>query len=149
MLEKDYGCQFLAIPVDGSSEATAMFKSGEVDVFITKMGDMAGAVENGYHPIVVFAEERNENFPDCPTGKELGIDYISFAARGYAYAAGVDQRIVDKMSQALVDAFYDTEYQESMKAAEQMLVLSDAEEYAQIMNDMLESRLYYWDIEAK
>ena len=102
--------------MDGASDATTMFLAGETDFLSANVGDVMEAEENGYKPIVVFADERSKYMPDVPTAKETGVDdYVSFSARGYAYMKGVDQAIVDRMTQALEDAFEDPDYQKNLR----------------------------------
>lgn len=149
MLEKEYGMGFTVIPVDGSNDSLTMFKAGEVDILITKIGDMAGCYENGYHPVVLFAPERSDLHPDCPTGKELGIDYVSFSARGYAYPQGVDQAIVDKMIAAMKNCFEDPEYAANMESAGLNLEYYEGEEYKNLLQKQLDQALYYWGYETK
>lgn len=147
MLEKDFGCQINVIPVDGSSDAETMFLAGETDILFGNVGDVMDAEDAGYKPIVVFADERSEYLPDVPTAIELGLgDYVSFSARGFAYMQGVDQAIVDKMTDALVAAFDDEDYKKSMSAMGAELKLYTGDEYRQLLEDQLESRLYYWDV---
>ena len=74
MLQKEHNCQLTVIPVDGASDATTMFLAGETDFLSANVGDVMEAEENGYKPIVVFANERSKYLPDVPTAKETGVD---------------------------------------------------------------------------
>ena len=135
MLQKEHNCQLTVIPVDGASDATTMFLAGETDFLSANVGDVMEAEENGYKPIVVFADERSKYLPDVPTAKETGVDdYVSFSARGYAYMKGVDQAIVDRMTQALEDAFEDPDYQKNMEAMGAELKLYTGDEYKALLD---------------
>lgn len=148
MLEKEHGCKLTVIPVDGASDATTMFLAGETDFLSANVGDVMEAEENGYKPIVVFADERSDFLPDVPTSKETGVDdYVSFSARGYAYMKGVDQAIVDRMIQALETAFNDPDYQKNMAAMGAELKLYTGDDYKQLLADQLDSRLDLWDVQ--
>lgn len=148
MLEQEHGCQLTVIPVDGASDATTMFLAGETDFLSANLGDVMEAEENGYHPIVVFAPERSEFAPDVPTAIETGVDdYISFSCRGFAYMKGVDQDIVDRMTEALVKAFDDPDYQKNMASMGAQLELYTGDEYRQLLNDQLDYRLELWGVE--
>lgn len=147
MLEKDHGCKLTVIPVDGASDATTMFLAGETDILSGNVGDVMDAEENGYHPIVVFAPERSHFLPDVPTAAETGVDeYESFSARGYAYMKGVDPAIVERMTEALTKVFDDPDYQKNMAAMGAELVLYTGDEYRQLLDDQLETRLRLWDV---
>lgn len=147
MLEKLHGCKLTVIPVDGASDATTMFLAGETDFLSANVGDVMEAEENGYKPIVVFAEERSKFLPDVPTSIELGIDdYVSFSARGYAYMKGVDPAIVERMEKALETAFNDVDYQKNMEAMGAELKLYTGDDYKQLLDGQLDTRLELWDV---
>ena len=148
MLQKDHGCQITVVPVDGASDATTMFLAGETDILSANVGDVMEAEENGYRPIVIFAPERSEFLPDVPTSAETGVDeYVSFSARGFAYMPGVDQEIVDRMTEALTNAFYNEDYQKNMAAMGAQLELYTGDDYKQLLEDQLDTRLELWDVQ--
>ena len=148
MMEKEYGCKITIIPVEGAGDAETMFLAGEVDFLIGNVGDMMEAEENGYKVVVVYGDERSEYLPDVPTEKELGIgDYVSFSARGYGYMKGVDPAIVARMTEALEKAFENPTYQQQMEAMGAQLKLYTGDEYKQLLNDQLDSRLELWGVQ--
>lgn len=148
MMEKEYGSKITVIPVDGAGDAETMFLAGEVDFLVGNVGDMMDAEANGYKVVVVYGEERSDFLPDVPTSKELGLgdDYVSFSARGYAYMPGVDQAIVDRMTEALTKAFDDPDYQKNMAAMGAELELYTGDEYKQLLLDQLDTRLELWGV---
>ena len=147
MLEVKHGCQITVIPVDGASDATTMFLAGETDILSANVGDVMDAAENGYKPIVIYAPERSSYLPDVPTSKETGVDdYVSFSARGYAYMKGVDQKIVDRMIEALTKAFDNEAYQANMAAMGAQTKLYTGQEYKDLLNSQLDSRLDIWGV---
>lgn len=149
MLEKEHGCKLSVIPVDGSSDSTTMLVAGETDIMFGNVGDVMEGEDNGYKPIVVFAPERSPFLPDVPTAIETGMDeYVSFSARGYAYMPGVDPAIVDRMREALVNAFDDEEYQERMAAMGAQMELYTGDEYKELLKSQLDVRLGLFDVEA-
>ena len=125
-----------------------MFLAGETDILSANVGDVMEAEENGYRPIVIFAPERSEFLPDVPTSAETGVDeYVSFSARGFAYMPGVDQAIVDRMTEALTNAFYNEDYQKNMAAMGAQLELYTGDDYKQLLEDQLDTRLELWDVQ--
>ncbi len=147
-LQQKHGSQLTVIPVDGASDATAMFLAGETDILSANIGDVMDAEENGYRPIVVYALERSAYLPDVPTAIETGVDeYVSFSARGYAYMKGVDPAIVEKMTDALVRSFDDPDYKKNMAAMGAQLELYTGESYYNLLMDQLDTRLELWDVQ--
>ena len=83
-----------------------------------------------------------------PTSIELGLDdYVSFSARGYAYMPGVDQAIVDRMTEALIKVMDDEDYQNNMAAMGAQLELYTGDDYYNLLMDQLDTRLELWDVE--
>lgn len=147
-LEKEFGAQVTVIPVDGASDATTMFLAGETDILSANVGDVADYADNGYTPVVIFAPERSPYIPEIPTAIELGIgDYVSFSARGYAYMNGVDPAIVEKMTAALAKVFEDPDYQANMASMGAQLELYTGDDYKNLLNEQLETRLELWDVQ--
>ena len=131
-----------------SGDATTMFLAGETDFLSANLGDVMDAEANGYKPIVIFAPERSPFAPDVPTSIELGLDdYVSFSARGYAYMPGVDQAIVDRMTEALIKVMDDEDYQNNMAAMGAQLELYTGDDYYNLLMDQLDTRLELWDVE--
>ncbi len=142
MLEKVHNCQVVIVPTDGNSNIMAMFLAGETDILTANVGEMTDPEENGYKPIVIFAPERSELLPDVPTSAELGLDdYVDFSCRGFGYMKGVDPAIVERMRQALVNAFNDPDYRKNLLATGAQMKLYVGEEYKKLLNDQLAGRL--------
>lgn len=146
MLEKFHGAKVSVVPVGGAGDANTMFISGNIDFLIGNVGDVTLNPEN-YRVIVLFANERDEQLPDVPTEKELGLgDYVSFSARGYAYMKGVDPEIVAKMTQAVSAAIQDPECLENMRKMGVNVELYAGGAYKKLLNDQLEWRCRIWDV---
>lgn len=151
MMEKQFGSKITIVPVEGSKDAETMFISKNTDLLFGNVGDTAVGHNSGsYKVIVVFGEERSAMLPDVPTAIETGLtDYISFSARGYSYAKGVDPSIVKKMTEALSKAIEDPECVKNMNDMGVEVKLFTGEEYKEILQDQLDLRLKIWDIPAK
>jgi tripartite-type tricarboxylate transporter receptor subunit TctC len=148
MMEKDFGSKIIIVPVEGSKDAETMFISKNTDVLFGNVGDSAIGHKNGdFKVIVVFAEERSKMLPDVPTAKELGLgDYVSFSARGYSYARGVDPAIAAKMRDALAKAIDDPEHIKRMNEMGAEVKLYVGDEYRSVLEGQLDSRLEIWGI---
>ena len=150
MMEKKYGCKITIVPVSGSKDAETMFISKNTDVLFGNVGDTAVGHNNGsFKTIVVFGEDRSSMIPDVPTALELGHDYISFSSRGYSYAKGIDQAIVDKMTEALSKAIVDPECVANMNKMGIETKLYTGEPYKKILKGQLDQRLSLWDVQKK
>ena len=72
---------------------------------------------------------------------------MSFSARGYAYMPGVDQAIVDRMTEALIKVMDDEDYQNKIEALGAQLELYTGDDYYNLLMDQLDTRLELWDVE--
>ena len=107
--------------------------------------------ENGIVNILcVAADERSKILPDIPTMTELGYGgYNTFSARGYAYAKGVDQAIVDKMSATIEKVIKNPEIEQKLLDVGSETVYWNAEEFTEVINEQLDKRLELWGIPRK
>lgn len=147
-LQDTFGCDITVVPVDGNADALTMFLAGETDFLTGNIGDLTDAEANGYHPIVVFSEERSDFLPDVPTAIESGVDdMVAFSARGYGYMAGVDQAIIDRMIEAMEIAFNDPDFQENMASTGSEMYFVTGEEYTELLDRQVERMLSIWGLE--
>jgi tripartite-type tricarboxylate transporter receptor subunit TctC len=148
MMEKEFGSKIIIVPVEGSKDAETMFISRNTDILFGNVGDSTIGHKNGdFKVIVVFAQERSKMLPDVPTARELGLgDYVSFSARGYSYAKGVDPAIAAKMRDALAKAIEDPEHIKRMDEMGVEIKLYAGDEYRRVLEEQLDSRLEIWGI---
>lgn len=146
-LEKDLGCKIKLVPLDSAKDGETMFLSKDIDILLSNVGDVKVAHNEGkYKVIILYADERSQMIADVPTEKELGLgEYVSFSARGYAYAKGVDEKIVKKMTEALKNAINDPECLENMNNIGVEVKVYTGEEYVEILGEQLESRKRLWN----
>lgn len=146
-LQDKFGCNITVVPVDGNSDALTMFLAGETDFLTGNIGDLTDAEANGYHAIVVFADQRSEFLPDVPTAIETGVDdYIAFSARGFGYMKGVDQAIVDRMIEAMEISFNDPGFQANMETTGFELRFVTGDDYYNLLVGQLDRRLEIWGV---
>jgi tripartite-type tricarboxylate transporter receptor subunit TctC len=148
MMEKNFGSKVIVVPVDGSKDAETMFVSKNTDILLGNLGDLTVGHKGGdFKVVVVFAEKRSDMLPDVPTAIELGLgDYVSFSARGYSYAKGVDPAIVAKMRDALAKAIEDPEHVKRMNDMGVEVKLYVGGEYRELLAKQLDTRLNLWGI---
>lgn len=147
-LNKTYGTNFVVVPVDGSGDQRTMFLAGDTDILIGNVSDlMASGYGTEWKIICTFSDERTAQTPDVPTGKELGYDYFGFSARGFAYAKGVDERIVEAMRSAMIDIFEnDTTYMDYMTAQGNNMELWLGDDWVAKIKERAQSNIDVWDL---
>lgn len=101
-----------------AAEKVAAVLGGQLDVLFGQYGATKDYVTNGDFKVLgIFAEERNEMFPDVPTFKEQGYD-LNFE-KYYFLAApkGTEEAIMSKMETALKNLSENAEYAKELETS--------------------------------
>lgn len=147
-LNSEYGTHITAVPVDGAGDQRTMFLAGDTDILVGNVSDlMSSGYGTDWEIICVFSDERLEQLPDVPTSKEEGFDYFGFSARGFAYAKGVDERIVTAMQEAMVDIFNnDQTYIDFVEGQGNNMVLWLGDELVGNMKEKAQHNIDVWNL---
>ncbi|MDN5346926.1 MAG: putative tricarboxylic transport rane protein [Clostridia bacterium] len=107
------------VPFEGGSEAVANVMGGHSVAGHTNPGNIKAQVAAGKLKILsVSSEKRLDSFPDVPTYKEMGYDFVAYHWRGIVGPKGMPQEVVDILYQKLKQAIEDPEFQKYIKSVE-------------------------------
>ena len=146
-LETTYGFALDLVPVNSSNDGKLMFVAGDTDIQFSALSDALTELEKGeWKMLCLFSDVAPEKFPDAPlainvTGTNLNLN----TTRGYAFPKGVDQKIVDKMIDALVKAINSDTVKGQMAAMNTDTYCITGEEFKNKMVSDVQLRI---DIEA-
>lgn len=143
---KNFGTQISTVPVDGGSETRTMFLAGDTDVYFASVSEVAIDAEAGLmNAVCVFFDERSSFMPDVPTVKELlGVEFVSFSARYYAYPQGVDAEIVDFMIEAMQAVMQSESYLSQMAELGLNLDSTSGDALYELVNTQVDIRKDIW-----
>lgn len=100
------------IPYDSTGNATANVLGGNIDATTTSLSPLLSYIDAGQMaPILVFSDERLEDYPDVPTTVENGWDLTDGNDRAIFVHADTPDAIVEKLETALKDVYDSEEYQ--------------------------------------
>lgn len=106
------------VPSAGSAPALQELAAGGIDVTFASLAENATMIEAGEaRPLAIMGEERDPNYPDVPTLKEVGIDFSMGSWRGVSGPAGMDEDIVAELECQVADIVSSDEYVEFMTTA--------------------------------
>ncbi|GHC18905.1 Bug family tripartite tricarboxylate transporter substrate binding protein [Aidingimonas halophila] len=106
------GLDISFIPYDEEGSVSSNVLSGNIDGMFGEISSTLNYIESGdMRPILVFAEDRLENFPDIPTTVENGWDLTDGNERGVFVNADTPPEIVSQMEDALKSVYDSDEYQ--------------------------------------
>lgn len=107
------GVELSYVPYESAGEMHADLLGGHIDAIFEEIGPTASLLEEGMvRALVVFAEERLEDFPDVPTAPELGIDQTFGLWRGILVKAGTPPEIVAYLTDLFRRAMDQPSYQQ-------------------------------------
>lgn len=101
----------------GSSAAdrTAAFLGGQVDLLVVNYVNIADYIEAGdVVPLAILSPERIPTIPEVPTAVEQGYDVVSRKLYEFKFPKGVDQGIVNKLSESLEKISTNEKFQEEV-----------------------------------
>lgn len=100
--EEQHGVDFNIVDAGGGTDRNAALLAGTIDTNCNPYGVMKSYFESGdFIAVANLAEERNPLFPDVPTAKEQGYDWV--AERNYFLSFPIDtpDEIVEKMAEVI------------------------------------------------
>lgn len=102
MMENELDLQFQIVDTGAVSDQIAAMMGGHIDFMKAPVGLAKDYITSGnFHVLAFFNEERNKNFPDVPTMKEKGVNFVVDKFYYVGFPKGTDQTIIDKFSAAL------------------------------------------------
>lgn len=131
------GIEVKMIPYKGSGPLVVDMLSGSIDASIDYLGETylkqveAGSIRS----LALASEERNPNYPDLPTFKDLGIPFAAAPWAGIMAPKGTPKEIVDKLNAAIGEIVNGEGMTEKMKTFGQRAAFTSPAEFHQIVVD--------------
>jgi tripartite-type tricarboxylate transporter receptor subunit TctC len=114
--EKKAGVKFNHIPFSGGGPSLTALLGGHVNAVSVSPPEGISHVQAGQLRIIaLFADKRFEMFPDVPTVKEQGIDFVMGMWRGLAAPKGTPPEVVQVLHDAFKQGMDDPEFKQKAK----------------------------------
>jgi tripartite-type tricarboxylate transporter receptor subunit TctC len=114
--EKAAGVKFNNIPFSGGGPSVTALLGGHINAVSVSPPEGIEHVKAGKLKIIaLFAEKRFELFPDVPTVKEQGIDFVMTQWRGLAAAKGTPPDVIKKLHDAFKQGMDDPIFKKNAK----------------------------------
>jgi putative tricarboxylic transport membrane protein len=132
------GIELNYIAYEDAGQMHTALAGGHVDALIEEPGAADALLSDGtFKMLLVFAEDRLEEYPDVPTTAEKGWDLTTGMARGFMIHKDVPEAIRKTLEEALAEVLSRPDYQEF--AESQFLHLKDgwlsSEEYRALLEE--------------
>ena len=110
------GVKFKMVDVGGNADKCTALLGGHIDIMPNQYSTAKGYIESGDFIALGFpSEERSAVYPDVPTAKEQGVDWIY---RGYEFGfwfpQDTDPEIIAKMDATIKEMFDNNEIQDAV-----------------------------------
>ena len=115
LIETKTGVKFLHVPYKGSALALNDTIAGHINMLCDTLPSSVQQIEaKNVRPLGITSAKRNKLIPDVPTMQEAGIPDFDFGSWGALLApAGTPQPIIDKLSNAIIEAYKRPDVQKS------------------------------------
>lgn len=103
------------IPTTGAAPSIIELLGGHVDVITCSLPEASSQIEAGeIRPLAIMADQRDPVFPEVPTLKEEGIDWVAGTWRGFAAPKGTPPEIIQTLYEEMKKIADSEEFKEFM-----------------------------------
>jgi tripartite-type tricarboxylate transporter receptor subunit TctC len=114
--EQFTGTSFIHVPFEGGTGAAIAVGGGHADFSMVSAAEAATIVDAGLGRfLAIGSAERDPNFPDVPTFKEQGIDFVNGVWRDLSVPVGTPPDVSSKLESALKQIYEDEDFRTVMK----------------------------------
>jgi tripartite-type tricarboxylate transporter receptor subunit TctC len=104
------------VPTKGAAPSLVELLGGHIDAVCCSVPEAASQIEAGQlRALAVMSEQRLDEFPDVPTAKEQGVDWVAVGWRGLALPQGAPPELIDRLADACRTIAASDEYGEFME----------------------------------
>lgn len=132
--EKKLGVKFNHIPFSGGGPSVTALLGGHVNAVSVSPPEGINHVQAGKLKIMaLFAEKRLEMFPNVPTVKEQGIDFVMGMWRGLVAPKGTPPEVIKRLHDGFKKAMEDPGFVKNAKDMAVNLDYKGPEEFGKLM----------------
>ena len=104
------------VPSNGAAPALQELVAGGIDVVTCSLPEARAMIEaKKARPLGVMGDNRSDIFPDTPTLKEMGKNWVMGAWRGVTVPKGTPAEVVAVLEKSVEKAYNNPQYKEFMK----------------------------------
>ena len=137
-----FGCKAQQISFDKGAPRYAALKGGQVDALFEQPGDVRGFLDSGdFKPVLTFYAERPSAFPDVPSVKDVGMNFVPLLRfRGFYVHKDTPPDRVKYLQWLFTKGFESSSYQQFNKEAFMDLIPSfrDTDGAKKLINETME-----------
>jgi tripartite-type tricarboxylate transporter receptor subunit TctC len=125
--------EMIHIPYKGSIEALTALLGGHVD-FASLTSEFIASVRSGQTRLLATMDEkRSQKFPNTPTLKEEGYDFVNDAIFSVVGSANLPPQVAAKLEKAFAEAVKSKEYLEAIDKIDMIPVYYDSKKFDEFL----------------
>ena len=134
-IAKQEGIQWTHVPYSGSGPAFLALLGGHVTAQSGSSESFPHVREGTIRLLAIHHEKRFKSFPDVPTFRELGYDFINESVFMFAAPKGTPPSIVKKLDEAFRKGMEDPEFIQTMEKLEIVVSYRNSEDTKKYLED--------------
>jgi tripartite-type tricarboxylate transporter receptor subunit TctC len=142
--ENEMGIKLVHVPFKGGAPSIVAAVGGHIDSVMCSPPEGIPQIQGGeLKALGVFGNKRLADYPDLPTAKEQGMDFVMGMWRGVAVPKGADPAIIKKLHDAFKATMEDKDFQKLAKRAGFLLEYKNTEDFGRFVE---EQNRYYMNL---
>nr|WP_249142784.1 MULTISPECIES: tripartite tricarboxylate transporter substrate binding protein [unclassified Bradyrhizobium] len=133
------GIKLTQVPFKGTAESNAAVLGSHTMLQVDASGWKPLVEAGKLRLLMVWTENRSDNFPDVPTLKELGYPLVIDSPWGIAGPKGMDPEVVAKLHDAFKQAIEDPAVIDTLGRYDMIVNYKGTEEYRKFVTDTIQS----------
>lgn len=122
------------VPAKGAAPSLVELMGGHIEAVCCSLPEAGPQIEAGeLRPLAVMAPERLPEYPETPTVKEAGVDWVAVGWRGLMLPKGTPQAIVDRLSKECAAITESDAFKNFMKKNGFSIVVRQGEEFTRFL----------------
>ncbi len=124
------------VPTKGAAPSLVQLMGGHIDGVCCSVPEAASQLEAGeLRVLAVFSEDRLPEFPDDPTAKEQGLDWVAVGWRGLALPKGTPEPVRQDLLKHLNEIAKSKEFLEFMKQSGYRVTIKGPDEFTKFLQE--------------
>jgi tripartite-type tricarboxylate transporter receptor subunit TctC len=136
VIAKQEGFDWTFIPYDADNLSLAALLGGHVDACSAGTGWIPYIQQGKLRLLATYMESRSKTFPEVPTLKELGYNFIDPAVYNLAGPKGLPPHVIKKLDEAFHKAMEDPEFIQIMAKAEMTIAYRNSADLTKVVEQL-------------
>lgn len=140
------GIDLTHVPFAGAGPVRTALIGGHISAAALNFGEaMPAATEGQVRILAQFGEKTSELAPDVPTAQSLGYDVTMSSERGIGLPKGVDQKIVNKLAEAIRNVASTDAFKQRNNELFTEVAYKPADEFSEHVKKLQDAYQKMWD----